>query len=63
MKYDAEKQTVRNFWKLRCTINMGNCTGVSDGFVMQVAGKSGLLGSHTWQNMSELISNKHFYYA
>lgn len=43
---------------------MGNCAGEgSDGFVMQVAGKSGLLGSHAWQNMSKLISNKHFYYA
>lgn len=42
---------------------MGNCAGVSDGFEMQVAGKSGLPGSHTWQNMSQLISNKHFYYA
>lgn len=51
------------FWKLGCAINMGNCAGVSDGFAMQVAGKSGLLGSHTWQNMSKLISDKHFYYA
>lgn len=43
---------------------MGNCAGGgSDGFVMQVAGKSGLLGSHAWQNMSKLISNEYFYYA